>query len=164
MKKLLVLMLVLAMAPVASAITGSIVIDSGTSWHVTIAGSYADPYLIVAIDTTYAATLAGFTKGGNAPSDSISFGTTVDAGVGYLGQGEVWAMADMSSPYTYSDGTWLTGTASGTALVDGAGVAYMWLYESPDGSTINLLDTVYVPEPMTLVLLGLGGLFLRRRN
>lgn len=34
-----------------------------------------------------------------------------------------------------------------------------------DGSNeLGVLDTVYVPEPMSLMLLGLGGLFLRRRK
>jgi len=163
MRKLLVLLLVLGLTSAASAITGNLVIDSGTAWHVEIAGSYSDPYLIVAIDTDYGATLAGFAKGTEAPGDSMTFGSTEDCGVGYLGQGEVWYMVDLSTPYTYPDGTWLGGTASGTSLQDQGGTAYMWLYEPPDGSTINLLDTVYVPEPMTLVLLGLGGLFLRRR-
>ena len=65
--------------------------------------------------------------------------------------------------------------AAGTKLFDGIVFhcigpvfdAVIHLYESPDGTTINLVDTAIIhqiPEPMTMALLGLGGLFLRRRK
>ena len=47
------------------------------------------------------------------------------------------------------------------------GDAIIQLYETPDGSVLTLVDTVIIhqiPEPMTMALLGLGGLFLRRRK
>jgi hypothetical protein len=47
------------------------------------------------------------------------------------------------------------------------GTATLKLYESADGSAVTLVDSItihQVPEPITMTLLGLGGLFLRRRS
>lgn len=44
------------------------------------------------------------------------------------------------------------------------GVASLTLYEFDGATPIQTVDISVVPEPMTLGLLGLGGLFLRRRK
>ncbi len=51
------------------------------------------------------------------------------------------------------------------SLVGGATYAEVYLIVTPDFATFDTLDTITVPEPMTVVLLGLGGLLalLRRR-
>jgi hypothetical protein len=50
--------------------------------------------------------------------------------------------------------------------VEGPDDAVIKLYESADTMTWTLVDTaiIHVPEPMTMALLGLGGLFLRRKK
>jgi len=53
----------------------------------------------------------------------------------------------------------VTGRLATYPVVGGAGNVYL-LSDTLD----KVLSSVYVPEPVTLVLLGLGGLFLRRRK
>jgi hypothetical protein len=49
-------------------------------------------------------------------------------------------------------------------LVSGVTHAEVYLIVTPDFVTFTTLDTITVPEPMTIALLGLGGLMLRRRR
>jgi hypothetical protein len=49
-------------------------------------------------------------------------------------------------------GTWLDGTAFSIQLIDSAGYA----------ATIDNIR--FIPEPATMLLLGIGGVFLRRRQ
>ena len=53
----------------------------------------------------------------------------------------------------------VTGQLVTYPVVGGAGTVYM-LSDTLD----TVISSVYVPEPVTFVLLGLGGLFLRRRK
>ncbi len=64
---------------------------------------------------------------------------------------------------------------AGTTLYDliefhcaGPGDAIIYLMDAPDGAPASIIyDSVIIhqiPEPMTVLLLGLGGLFLRRRK
>jgi len=47
---------------------------------------------------------------------------------------------------------------------DGPGIVTISLIDSGTGATIDTITVTQVPEPMTVALLGLGGLFLRRRK
>jgi hypothetical protein len=106
-------------------------------------------------------TLSSFAAGSNAPASSASWGALGDWGYGSLGQGEFWAMAHVSTAPVYPDGEWLTAS---WALDGTATSAVVSLYELYETGGETFLDSVTVPEPMTVLLLSLGGLFLRRRK
>ena len=201
MKKLLVLVLVLVIAPVASA---------DLTWSIT--GNSGPGGFDVSPSDAITATL---TLGGGGTSRAISFGVVTDQGpatgpqrmtdsllaAGYSGTHfDGWTAAEAAgyglTGYGPGDAVYIIGsTPSADPAVSGTLVT---LYYTVDpaaviGSTINIIamagaggssnivDIVYgtepaaefkpptlglnvVPEPMTVLLLGLGGLFLRRRK
>jgi hypothetical protein len=62
-------------------------------------------------------------------------------------------------PATCESGVWLTADWSAPIPV------WVRAYETLDmGGTWILLDEIQVPEPMTIALMGLGGLFLLHRH
>lgn len=155
MKKLLVLVLILAMAPLASALTVTLSYTGGTpaggTINMDVAGATYDPYLSLVSD---AGVLSGLAKGVSAPSVTGSFGPVNVGGQ----DGEVWGFGTASGE-PYVDGSWLT------ADWVSAGPVWVRAYETFDfGATWQLMDEIYIPEPMTVALLGLGSLFLLRRR
>ena len=58
-------------------------------------------------------------------------------------------------------GDWATVQVPGVSLSSSGPQAVAWLFNK---DTRALIGTAYIPEPMTMCLLGLGGLFLRRRK
>ena len=150
MKKLLILMLVLGMVSVASAdLTLSV---SGNDVSVEADSMTADLYAAVSITGGSIGTFAVGDEGGTM-CGYLADGTDVG-----LPNGEIWALAIGVPPEVYQDGSWLT------AVISYTGSATVNLWEMDDEYSLTLLDSVVVPEPMTLALLGLGGLFLRRRK
>jgi hypothetical protein len=155
MKKLLVLVLIFAMAPLASAATVTLsytgTTPAGGSINMDVAGATYDPYLALVSDPGVLSALAA---GAQAPSVTGSFGAVTVSGQ----DGEVWGFGTAAGE-AYQDGSWLTAN-----WVSATGV-WVRAYETMDfGATWQLMDEIFIPEPMTVALLGLGGLFLLRRR
>jgi hypothetical protein len=168
MKKLLMAILVLCITPLCPApMEWSILPDEEK--HLTV--SVIDPceediFLILAVDS--GGVLSSFAKGSDAPSDSFSAGTLIlndyDLHFGYLGQGELWLMADWSLPFTYDDGNWLTADFDFAPGKTSSVISLYFLDMDGEPGDEVLVAPHVIPEPITLCLLGFGGLFLCRRK
>ena len=165
MKKVLILMLVLGMASLASA-TLQFVDPASSGSNLSIESTA----LFVFADSTYIFVVADTT--GTVPSGGGLTAAAPDNS-GWAGSisgtypGANTAIATLLS-LTAVDGMWgdftqATGSKAAGIYADSitwAGITY--LVGTKDFTTYTLLDTI--PEPMTVALLGLGGLFLRRRK
>jgi hypothetical protein len=184
MKKLLVLMLVLGMATAASAATitlreqssglssyeytpGETVTIEVVSGGLTGSGASRIGRLAMSLDTdsdeadsssagTLHATLSnnlGWNNGSPAPHPDLITGIVGEAAVGQ-GVGNV---------VLYTFDVQVDSMATDTITI-GANIT---LLKNPFGGDLtvdSVTDLVMTPEPMTIALLGLGGLFLRRRR
>lgn len=169
MKRLLMLMLVLGMASVANAVL--IKVDGQDPGQtVDIAKGITSVISVVSEDTSGWLGYIIIEDGGtgalgnvarlDAAGDIGSFSAYTEAGwgVGYeltvaMGQGGVPAIAV---------GPQFTMNYSGGVLGDTATIS---LFLDPEyGVPAESVAITIVPEPMTVILLGFGGLFLRRRK
>ena len=170
MKKLLVLMLVLGMASMVNAALLQLSIDGeidGTEnvTEITIAPSDT---ILVDVQSTDGlpdnywlgiTSLGGSGEwlGSNLYAPPAPSTHVVTDG----GYGADWFKVAMSSPVTDSEiGTWFDAifhcTGEGDVSID--------LYDASGNTVIDTILVHQTPEPMTIALLGLGGLLLRRRK
>lgn len=172
MKKLLVLALVLGMASIASAsLTINGLTISGSAGAITVVGTQTADFDLVLVSNgtlspldmtaftstapTASTVLAGF-------SDLVA-GDTVDDFSAYT-TGAVFTLASYPNE-AYKTGTYMNLAYSGATKVmagvfnENTNALVVDAFGQGTGTLVNL-----IPEPMTLTLLGLGGLFLRRRK
>lgn len=186
MKKLIVLMLVLGMTSYANAIILQISVDGNPdpvdsqiflapsetimldihspSGHTCAAD---DVYFALVVDPAYGSIVGGAGMLPPAPSLSMMNGQSIQTdwpGFVQLPADGPWGQVvsspgETAAPGVYFDEFIFHCEKEGDAVVE--------LWSSPDGAEMTLQDTLIIhqiPEPMTIALLGLGGLFLRRRK
>ena len=191
MKKLLVLMLVLGIATLASA---GLQISVGGVQEPIDSEIILAPSDTIELDIWTDADIGMFEAKTWALLVADKLVGTITGGTSPVGYADPWpgdAATDNTAmvipqPYTGKAGGYLAGMSdnplAGAVLYDsfifhceGEGDAVIELWEMVNTATLpdenyemtTLLDTVIIhqiPEPMTMALLGLGGLFLRRRK
>jgi hypothetical protein len=168
MKKLLVLMLALCVVSVADArMVLELKMGSADTVDVDASAGYltGDDIYFAVIGDTSVVTISGgaFDAGAAVPVDSAIYGYNAqengmcappqDGMWGYIG---AIAGGDLGPGLMLDEINW--------TLVGGATSAILSLVATTDFGTFTTLDTITVPEPMTVALLGLGSLFLLRRR
>ncbi|MHC4546167.1 MAG: PEP-CTERM sorting domain-containing protein [Planctomycetota bacterium] len=172
MKKLLVLMLVFGMTSIASATITSLMnvqddgggmfsiqipnlnnVDDGLGGYWALIGNSSYPVIGGAIAATipsYFVTL------------SSVLGDAGDTGLFAYGIGRWGAFGTTTPTYSTSPAVYADSFSIGPYT---GGEFNLYLYAIADDlSSVTLINTYYIPEPMTIALLGLGGLFLLRRR
>lgn len=165
MKKLLVLILVLGLCSTANAITVEIQVNGSDVG--------AGPYDVITTDTIQVYVYSGDVWDGallltNTSNSLVNGLATANAGDNptcnpymYSGYGDGYTIAADYLSTAPSAGIQFTMNVSGD--IDDTGTVLLWTSED----WLTPADTLaykIVPEPMTIALLGLGGLFLRRRR
>ena len=159
MRKLLIFMLVLGMASLAQAgfvIVNNYDVDGTVDLDAASPGTErTDTYFILGIDT---GTLTGGNIHASSPVDASVFTAYNHPAVTGLGlDGWFLTIDDYTASAPFSAGNYFENFDVTTT----GGWAY---FLEAGGSLASPIDKVYIPEPMTIALLGLGGLFLRRRR
>ena len=169
MRKLVLLMLVLGMASMATAgltfATGSATINVGDSVAVDVLADAANAGLNTTVDYVGNLLDAGVSMAVPVAGSAVQAAGIVDqTAAGYAG----YYMLNMG---TTTAGGYVVGDQIATITLTGlaAGTYEFYTYDPVGWSTTYVPTdtftlTVDVPEPITMGILGLGGLFLRRRK
>lgn len=162
MKKLMVLALVLGMASLATAALSL----SASSDRVN-PGEEFTIYVMGTVDELPAS--GGLDGAIEGPMKWNSYGLSDKVGVGVVADSwDAFGTLDFNIgkggaplPET-ADGAWVVATY----VAGAAGESYDFYLQDSSFTTIpaSLLTVTVIPEPVTMALLGLGGLFLRRRS
>ncbi len=178
MRKLLILALVLGMASLATAlptitvsnpnpIPGEViqVYVSGTAAEASTSGGFIGGYSgFVAVDYVAYGYLGGSPYLAIAPYPTVATAAGSYAAYGTSGGMEYFFAAHLP-PWTEAKdvdvGVWFTFNVTATGTVGDVEVLDLI---NPATSNIGQVTITIVPEPITMALLGLGGLFLRRRK
>ncbi|MBN2592459.1 MAG: PEP-CTERM sorting domain-containing protein [Sedimentisphaerales bacterium] len=163
MRKLLILFLVLGLASTANALLIKVDDLEGESFEVDTQATIT----VVSEDTSSWLGYIIIEEGGagslenvvilDAAGDNASTGPYTEAG---------WGTGFELSASTLTDPTIGIGTQFSVDYVGEVGdTATISLFVDPEYTTpVASVNVTVVPEPMTVILLGLGGLFLRRRR
>lgn len=170
MKKLLVLVSVLAIASLASAAvieiydnldgTYSIDVPNGMSGKTDVSPMLGDGsgyyWVLVGVDVSSGAIATGIPA---IMSLSAVYGDADQSGLFLTGEG---VLGEFRTPAV---GTWSAAAGQwADSFTAQEGVETLYLYTLDDGvTTATLVDTFIIPEPATIALLCLGGLLLRKK-
>ena len=173
MKKLLIFMLVFGLASMANATISLVSPDNST---LQIAGSSETEPPSVGKSFWLSITGTGSIDAGtmNYTGNQAGISTETDTDILDILEDAITAYVGTHTEYTGGsivDCDWVEFTGTDVPLPSmnitlaewGVTTSYVEAYMH-DSETGDVVDAIYIPEPITIALLGLGGLFLRRRK
>ncbi|MCK4959816.1 MAG: PEP-CTERM sorting domain-containing protein [Planctomycetes bacterium] len=174
MKKLVLLTLVLGMASLANAglelspVTATANPSDMVGLSVVVdADGLADAadyrYLAIVVQGAEGTISGGSAAAGNLTADQL--GNTISYFPLVAGEAGIdWYVGD-SGGVSFAAGTTMIDSIDFHMLAEDPTPAVISLYASAGFASYEIVDTLTItPEPVTMALLGLGGLFLRRRK